>query len=79
MRTFRWSAQFRLLKPTLGIFTATRLGTAIPEGSIIEIPAAPLQNDRLVDVIWNGNAMLMFVQDLQRRTEIVSGGADATG
>jgi hypothetical protein len=66
----------RLLKATLGVFTATRLARAVPEGSIIEIPTAPSQNARLVDVIWDGNAMMMFVQDLRERSEIVSGAAD---
>lgn len=66
----------RLLKPTLGIFTVTRLARALPEGSVIEIPTAPLQGARLVDVIWDGNAMMMLVQDLRERSEIVSGAAD---
>ena len=67
----------RLLKPTLGIYSATRMATAIPEGSIIEIPAAPPQDARMVDVVWDGRAMLMFVQDLRERSEIVSDAADA--
>ena len=67
----------RLLKSTLGIFSATRLATAIPEGSIIEIPTVPPQDARMVDVIWDDNAMLMFVQDLRERSEILSGAADA--
>lgn len=69
----------RLLQPTLGIFSATRLATAVPEGSIIEIPIALCSGTRLVDVVWDGRAMMMFVQDLRERSEIVSGAADASG
>lgn len=67
----------RLLKSTLGIFSATRLATAVPEGSIIEIPTAPLRDARLIDVIWDGKPMLMFIQDLRERSEIVSDAVDA--
>lgn len=58
----------RLTKPTLGVFLATCDATSVPAGSVIEIPIAPAEGVRTVDVIWNGETLMMFVNDLQTRS-----------
>jgi len=63
------AGRFRLLVPTLGIITATRLANTIPVGAIIEVPIPPQEGNRLVDVIWEGKEVMMFVNDLNNRSE----------
>ena len=73
--------KYRLMKSTLGIVVSSHLARSVPEGSIIEIPTAPLAGDRTVEVLCDGETMMMFVQDLveragkvapQRRTPVTS-------
>ena len=61
--------KLRLKKVTLAVVNATRIAVAVPAGAIIEIPVAPLEGNRTVDVLWDGQCMMMFVQDLRERSE----------
>ena len=45
----------------------------IPAGSLIVVTSGPLDGNRLVDVTWNGQAMMMFAQDLRTRGELTTG------
>jgi hypothetical protein len=59
----------RLNQSTLGVLTATRIAEPIPVGAIIEIRVEPAETDRMVDVVWAGEAYQMFVRDILDRGE----------
>ena len=67
----------RLTKPTLGVYLATSDATSIPAGTIIEIPIAPVEGVRTVDVIWNGEKLMMFVNDLESHSHEIGLEAEA--
>jgi hypothetical protein len=57
----------RLTSSTLGVLKATRIAQPVPAGAIIEIRVEPAESDRMIDVIWEGQAYMMFVRDLLDR------------
>lgn len=62
----------RLTKPTLGVFMETGCAQAIPAGNVIEIPIAPPEGNRTVDVLWGDKQLMMFVNDLQTRSQAIN-------
>ena len=73
--------QFKLQKPTLALETVNgkRSATAIPNGAILKVVSGPSgEGDRLVDVLWEGRTVAMFVVDLKERgREIMDRSANA--
>jgi hypothetical protein len=67
----RVGESYRLKAETLGPETAVR----IPKDAIVTIVAGHADGDRTVDVSWNGQATMLFVQDLLDRGELVEGSA----
>jgi hypothetical protein len=66
--------RYRLKTPTLAIMNQKeRLSVMIPLGGVVQVTAGPLDQDRLVDVEWEGKALLMFTADLRERCELVDG------
>ena len=61
--------RYRLTKSTMGIAVTTRLATTIPEDSILEIVTPPLPHHRTVQVVWQGNPMRVFIEDLADRAK----------
>jgi hypothetical protein len=61
----------RLTKATIAVATATRIAESIPNGEIIEICHEPDEGSRMIDVLWEGRPMMMFIQDLLDRGEEV--------
>ena len=64
--------KYRLMKSTLGIVASSHLARSVPEGSIVEIPTTPRPGDRTVEVVCDGETMVMFVLDLVERAERVA-------
>lgn len=63
---------FRLMKDIIGIETVGEKRTAVvvPAGSIIDVVRRPTVNDnRLLDVNWEGRSLAVFYQDFDTRTE----------
>jgi hypothetical protein len=60
---------YRLKAETLGPETAVR----IPKDAIVTIVAGPIDGVRTVDVTWNGQTTMLFVQDVLDRGELVEG------
>jgi hypothetical protein len=58
-----------LTKPALVIKNYQAKAFVAPEGSVIVVPAPPLEGHRLVDVILDGQTATMFVSDLVTRAE----------
>ena len=68
--------RFRLNPPTLGILLGDgeRIAVQLPKDAIVEVTSGPRPDDqRMVDVVWEGKALAMFVQDIRDRGEQVKG------
>ena len=59
--------------PTLAIMSrdGQRIPMTIPNGGIVRIAARNRHDRHLVDVEWEGKAMLMFAVDVRERGELV--------
>ncbi len=66
--------RFRLRTPTIGVDKTgeSKIAVTIPAGVTIEIVRGTSPNDSMVDVVWNGRTMVMFIQDIQERGEEVT-------
>ena len=65
--------QYQLRTPILGIFADVnehRLTMMLPQGAVVEVHA-DLNDDRLVNVIWNRRLVTMFTIDLRNRCDKV--------
>jgi hypothetical protein len=67
--------RFRLQTDTMGIGTVDdkRVAVTVPADAIIEVTGGPRPNDmRMVDVLRDGRALVMFLEDVQNRGEAVT-------
>jgi hypothetical protein len=67
--------RFRLKFATLGLtlIDGRRVAVNIPAESIVEVTGGPRPNDRrMVDVLWEGQALVMFAEDVQERGQEVT-------
>lgn len=73
--------RFRLERPTLAIdgVNGKRQATIIPAGAVLKVVSGPTSpGDRMVDVLWDGKTVTMFVIDVDvRGTEILDDSASA--
>jgi hypothetical protein len=68
--------RFRLTTSTLGILSANgeRIAVQILKDAIAEVTSGPRPDDqRMVDVVWEGKTLTMFAQDIRDRGEEVKG------
>jgi hypothetical protein len=65
---------FRITDPTLAILAQDGRDTpvTVPAGSIIVADQAALTGNHLIDVLWNGQHILMFSLDLRTRAELLT-------
>ena len=63
--------RYRIKDPTIAMFHDDERGIArkISAGTIVEVPVRSLDGNKLVEVIWDGRQVLMFMQDLKTRAE----------
>ena len=62
----------RLNAPTLGILSGDgeRIAVQLPKDAIVEVASGPRPDDqRMVDVVWEGKTLTMFAQDIRDRGE----------
>ena len=68
---------YRLKTPTLGMLTLDTSGHQIPItlplNAVVRPESDSLEEDRLIEVIWQGTTLMMFAQDLRVRGEPVEG------
>lgn len=67
--------RFRLKRKTLAVGAKEGAKTAIyiPEHAIIAVKSGPTKTDsRMVEVLWDGRLLTMFVEDIEQRGEEVS-------
>lgn len=66
---------FRLKIQTLGIETASegrRSSIQVPAGSIVTVVCGPTEYDhRMIEVTWAGHTLVMFLEDVEGRGELV--------
>jgi hypothetical protein len=76
MRLHPFSGErFRIATALMGVDYAGDRGVTviIPADAIIEVVSGPrLDNTRMVDVLWEGRPLSMFVQDILSRCQRVS-------
>jgi hypothetical protein len=70
--------KFRIVTPTIGIMSVNgrRAIVTIPKNSVVEVVTTLLGNERMVDVLWKSYSLLMFVQDLRERANLVDNSFD---
>jgi hypothetical protein len=58
---------FRLNAATLGIVSidGQNIPIIVPKDAIVQVSAAPVDQDRLLDVVWEGRTIMMFTIDLR--------------
>ena len=63
--------RYRIKDPTIAMFHDDERGIArkISAGAIVEVPAGSLDGNKLVEVIWEGRQVHMFMEDLRTRAE----------
>jgi hypothetical protein len=67
------SGRYHVKSPTIAIFDdengvlAVRM---VPAGAIITIEGPGAENDRLIDVMWDGKRVMMFTRDLKSRAQL---------
>lgn len=61
---------YRLKLPTLAILKVDGQSsfTTIPSGAVVRPIAGPLNGGRLVDMKWDGKAVMMFASDIRERS-----------
>jgi hypothetical protein len=71
--------RFHLLAETLGIEAINgnnRVAVVVPAGEVITVISGPRPDDtRLIDVVWGDKKLIMFHEDIQKRGDLVKGGA----
>jgi hypothetical protein len=56
--------KYKLDTPTLGLAANRRRQVLVPAESVIEIVSVPTAYQRMVDVLWDGQPLTMFVHDV---------------
>ena len=67
--------RFRLKTRTLGLalIDDKRVAIPIPAESIVFVSGGPRPDDmRMVDVLWEGQTVVMFAEDVQKRGEEIT-------
>ena len=66
--------RYRILSPTLALVLtgARHVAHTVPAGAIVENDGPPLDGEKLVEVVWEGKRVMMFIQDLRARSEPVA-------
>jgi hypothetical protein len=71
-------AVFRLTSPTIALFPedGRHIARTVPFGAVIS--ADELDGNKLVEVTWDNQRILMFAQDIRARGEAVDAETDVT-
>ena len=61
---------YRLIRPTLSIDLNARKTVMIPAGEIIEVIGERIPDQRMLDIRWDDQVLMMFVEDVKRCKEV---------
>jgi len=71
--------KIQLDTPALGFATNLRQ-QVIPAASVIEIVSMPTKHKKIIDVLWDGEPLTMFVHDLDvAEPNLLNSGPDSNG
>jgi len=61
--------RYRLTTPTLAIIheDGHNSPVTVPNGAVVKMIAGTLDGNRLIDVMWDGKALMMFTTDIRAR------------
>jgi len=64
---------YRLNAEMLGVISTDwrRMTARIPEGSTITVVNGHFNGSRMVDILWEGDTVMIFVQDLRDRGTLI--------
>jgi hypothetical protein len=64
---------YRLNAETLGILSKAqqRIVVLIPYNAVVTVVNGPLNGNRMVDVMWEEKLVMIFVEDLRARGELM--------
>jgi hypothetical protein len=67
--------RYRLREPTMALFDedGRRVARTVPAGTTFTVEGDTIDGKRLVSVLWNGTRVMMFIQDVRSRAELVEG------
>jgi hypothetical protein len=67
--------RYRITNPTMALIQENGHDVAhtIPTGTIITFDSTAFDGEKLVNVTWDGKAVMMFAEDLRVRSELVQG------
>lgn len=63
--------RYRVSSPTLALLEeeGRHVARTVPAGAVVEVDGI-FENNRLVEVLWDGKRVMMFAQDLRSRAEL---------
>ena len=66
---------YHLNADTIGILSENQRGVAvtIPCNAIVTVVNGPLDSNGMVEVMWDGKVVMLFVKDLRERGELMKG------
>jgi hypothetical protein len=66
--------KFRLTSATIGVLAASEQKSVvrIPRDAVVEVLSGPLGNDRTLDVLYEGQTLMMFVDDIIHGAEEIA-------
>lgn len=61
--------KYRIQSPTIALFVeeGRHVARTVPAGAIVQIDGDAYNENKLVDVMWNEQAIMMFAQDVRSR------------
>ena len=65
---------YRITSPTISLYLEgdRHVAHTLPKGALVEIESETFNGNRLVEVLFEGNVVMMFTQDLRSRgTKVV--------
>ena len=64
--------KFRLTSATIGVMAEQRTVVRIPRDAAVLVLSGPVENDRTLDVLYEGQTLIMFVDDIVHGTEEIA-------
>jgi hypothetical protein len=66
--------RYRIKNSTIAMFQdgGVHVAKTVSAGAVVELRHnSPIEEDKLVEVVWDGRNVLMFTQDLRARAELI--------
>jgi hypothetical protein len=66
--------KFRLTSATIGVIATSEPKTVvrIPRDAVVQVLSGPIGNDRTLDVVYDGQTLMMFVDDIVHGAEEIA-------